>query len=300
LRQRRSRGALAAGLLWLAALLRPASAHANDFDQFQNARVAYESLNYALAADLFQNLLATTTASDRRPVVVESRKYLAAAYLFLGRRPEAEAQFELLLRAAPDYVIDPVAFPDEVVRTFAALKARTERERLDAEQARARADAARAGKQQLAERTEQDRLQRLIRLASTQRVEQTRSRWVAMVPFGIGQFQNGHNDLGLVLAISEGTLLATSVVTFFLHDSLRGQEPQGVARDNARLAETVFRFTNEISLGLFAAIAIAGVVDAQARFVPSRSIDRPRPLPEDLKHLQLSIGPGSIGLRGQF
>jgi hypothetical protein len=95
-------------------------------------------------------------------------------------------------------------------------------------------------------------------------------------------------------------LLATSVVTFFLHDSLRGQEPQGVARDNARLAETVFRFTNEISLGLFAAIAIAGVVDAQARFVPSRSIDRPRPLPEDLKHLQLSIGPGSIGLRGQF
>jgi tetratricopeptide (TPR) repeat protein len=280
--------------------LLPANVQANDFDQFQNARVAYESLNYALAADLFQNLLVTTTPSDRRPVVVESRKYLAAAYLFLGRRPEAEAQFELLLRAAPDYVIDPVAFPDEVVRTFAALKARTEQERLSAEQERAKADAARAGQQQLAVRAEQDRLQRLIRLASTQRVEQTRSRWVALVPFGIGQFQNEHDGLGLVLAVTEGTLLSTSVVTFFLHDSLRGQDPHGSARDNARLAEAVFRYTNEISLGLFAVIAVTGVIDAQLRFVPSRSVDRPRPLPDDLKHLQLSVGLGGLSVRGQF
>lgn len=298
--RRRSRSGLLAGLLWLAALALPAGARANDFDQFQNARVAYESLNYALAVDLFQGLLATTAANDRRPVVIESRKYLAAAYLFLGRKPDAEAQFELLLRAAPDYVLDPVAFPDEVVRTFAALKVRMERERLSAEQERARAVAAQQGKQQLAVKEQEARLQRLIQLASSQRVEQRRSRWLAIVPFGLGQFQNGHDDLGLVLAVSEGTLLATSIVSFFVHDSLRNQKPVGSARDDARLAEAAFRYTNQISLGLFAIIAVTGVIDAEVRFVPSRSFDRPRPLPDDLKQLQLSVGPTGLAIHGQF
>jgi len=93
---------LAIGCLVLAlALALPAAVRANDFDQFQNARVAYESQNYALSADLFQSVLTGVPANDRRPIIIESRKYLAATFLFLGRRPEAEQQFQLLLHAAP-------------------------------------------------------------------------------------------------------------------------------------------------------------------------------------------------------
>jgi hypothetical protein len=278
----------------------PARVRANDFDQFQNARAAYESLKYEVAADLFQGLLASAPVMDRRPVVIESRKYLAATYLFLGRKADAEAQLELLLRAAPDYVLDPVAFPDEVATTFAAVKTRLEQELARDQRERSRVATAQQGKQQLAADQEHGRLRRLIELASVERVEQVRSRWVAMLPFGIGQFQNDHSGLGLVLAVSEGSLLAIGTVTFILHESLRHQHPTLALRDNARLAEAAFRYTNQISLGLFAAVAVTGIIDAQLRFTPSHGYDRRRPLPDDLKELQLSIGPTAVVLTGQF
>jgi hypothetical protein len=300
LRRGQAVGRLAAGVLWLVAVAQPTFVRANDFDQFQNARVAYESLNYALAADLFQGLLAAVLPSDHRPVVIESRKYLAAAYLFLGHKVEAEAQFALLLRAAPDYVLDPLTFPEEVGKTFAAVKVRLDQERVRDREERQRVEAAQQGKVQLAAKEQRERLQRLIELASTQRVEQVRSRWVAMVPFGVGQFQNGHDGLGLLLAVGEGTLLAASIVSFVFHDSLRGQKPKPTEIDNAKLAEAAFRYTNQISLGLFAAVAVTGIVDAQLRFSPIQSLDRPRPLPDDLKKLQLSVGPTSVALSGQF
>jgi len=284
----------------LATAVVPATARANDFDQFQNARVAYESLNYALAADLFQGLLSTAAVSDRRPVIIESRKYLAAAYLFLNRKPEAEAQLELLLRAAPDYVLDPLAFPDEVARTFAAVKARLERQRMQDEQTRERETATKRGQQELEVRQQRDRLQRLIELASTRRVEEVSSRWIALVPFGVGQFQNDHNGLGLVLAVSEGALLAISITSYFLHESLRGQVPTAADRDNARLAEATFRYTNQLSIGLFAVVAVTGIIDAEVRFVPSRSYDERRPLPPDLLKVQLAAGPTGVSVSGRW
>jgi hypothetical protein len=236
--------------------------------------------------------------------VLESRKYLAAAALFLGRKQEAQAQFESLLRVEPDYVLDPLAFPDEVARLFAEVKTHMELERVrgDEERARAAAEkAAQAAHRDEAAKEQRQRLDRLVALASTERIEQRHSRWIAMMPFGIGQYQNGNAGLGLVLAVSEGSLLAISLVSFFLHENLRGQNPNtDDLRQDARLAESVFRYTNQISLGLFGAIAIAGVIDAQVRFVPSRNIDRPRPLPADLEQLQVSVGPGGLQLRGHF
>jgi hypothetical protein len=288
------------GVVAVMAWLAPGVARANDFDQFQNARVAYESLNYELAADLFKGLLSTAAAGDTRPVVIESRKYLAAAYLFLGKRPDAEAQLELLLRAVPDYVLDPLAFPEEVGKTFNVVKARLQAERAKADAARAREAATKQGHHELELQQQRARLQRLIELASTERVERRRSRWVAMVPFGIGQFQNDHNGLGLVLAVSEGALLAISVTSFALHESLRGQVPTASRRDDARLAEATFRYTNQISFGLFGALAITGIIDAQLRFVPSRSYEERRPLPRELLELQISVGPGDLAVRGRF
>ena len=99
------------------------------------------------------------------------------------------------------------------------------------------------------------------------------------MPFGIGQFQNGNDGLGLVLAVSEGSLLAISLVSFLLHENLRGQNPTSrTCCQDARLAESVFRYTNQISLGLFGAIAIAGIIDAQAavRAEPHTSTARAR------------------------
>jgi hypothetical protein len=294
------RGRLEWSIAFVIATL-PGLARANDFDQFQNARVAYESLNYELAADLFQGLLRDATPDDKRPLVIESRKYLAATFLFLGHAQKAEQQLALLLQAEPDYVLDPLAFPAEFGKIFAAVRQRLEKERaLQAEQ-RARSKAEQQAALELATKRKRERLARLLELASTERVEQQRSRWIALLPFGIGQFQNDHDDLGLVLAVTEGALLTAGMISFAVHESLRDEHPESAAlRDDARTDESLSRFSNQISLGLFAAVAVTGIIDAQLRFKPSRSFDRPRPLPPDLEQLELSVGPGVLLLHGHF
>jgi hypothetical protein len=282
----------------------PLAARANDFDQFQNARVAYDSLNYELAADLFRGLLATASATDTRPLVLESRKYLGAALLFMGRTDDAEQQFELLLHAEPGYVLDPLTFPEEVNRRFAAVRKRLEHAR--SEDAKAKAEARALADRQAREAQveasaeRKEKIKRLIELASVERVERQRSRWIAMLPFGIGQFQNQHESLGMVLAVSEGVLLGAAVTSYFLHESLRDEDPIEEARDDARLAEAGFRFSNRLSLGLLAAVAVAGIVDAQIRFKPSLTYEKRRPLPKDLEELNVSVGPGGLAVSGRF
>jgi len=278
----------------------PRGVSANDFDQFQNARVAYDSLNYELAADLFRGLLANASPNDSRPLVLESRKYLGAALLFMKHSDEADQQFELLLQADPSYVLDPLTFPEEVNRRFDAARKRLEHARAEA----ARANAAAASNQQAAQDDvavkRREKIQRLIELASVERVERQRSRWIAMMPFGIGQFQNQHESLGLVLAVSEGVLLGAAVTSYFLHETLRDEDPPDELLADARLAEAGFRYGNRISLGLFAAVAIAGIVDAQLRFKPSTTYERPRPLPKDLQELDVVVGPGGVAVSGRF
>lgn len=290
---------MAVALFALLAL--PATARAIDFTQFQNAREAYNSLNYELAAELFTGLLATAAPEDKGPLVRESRKYLAGSYLFLGRKQEGEAQFELLLKAVPDYRLDPVTFPAEVQETFKQVRARLAEEKRKAEEAAAAAAAESDAAREERLKRDRERLQRLISLAKTERVERKRSRVLAMMPFGIGQFQNGDDGLGLVLAVTEGTLLAAGVTTFFLHQALP-ERPQIQDADDVETLEAVYRWSNNISMALLAIVAVTGVIDAQLMFKESTSEDRRREIPKELEEIELGVdvGPGGIQLRGRF
>jgi hypothetical protein len=198
-------------------------------------------------------------------------------------------------------VLDPLAFPADFGKTFAAVRQRLAAARqLEAEQD-ARREAELRGQAERDERRRRQRMQRLVELASTERVEHVRSRWIALLPFGIGQFQNDNHNLGLLLAVTQGTLLTAGVISYAVHESLRDESPRDPDLINdAELAEGASRYVNQISLGLFAAVAVVGIVDAQVRFEPSRSFDRPRRLPPDLKELEVSIGPGALLLHGRF
>lgn len=289
----------AAFTLVLACLTWASRAHANEFDQFQKARSAYEALDYDLAADLFQQLVGTDPPVLQDPALVaESRKYLAASYLFLGRLDQAERELERLLRADPAYILDPLAFPDELQRMFGRVKARLSVEREAA--AKVHDETARQDEVVKAEERRRTQIRDLVRLASTERVQRVQSRWVAMVPFGVGQFQNDDNGLGVGLAVSEGLLLSVGIASFLLHENLRGQQPAAADRSDAELAETAFRYTNQISMILFGVVAISGVIQAQVEFDETRSIERRRELPAGLKDLQVSILPTGASVSGHF
>lgn len=258
-------------------------AHANDFEDFENARSAYEGQDYAKAVRLFEALAGGDVPQlTNRSLVLESKKYLGASYLFLGRISQAEQEFTRLLRMDPGYLLDPLGFPEEVQRLFASVKKQLDADRRASEEERRREEQRVA--REKTERAERERMRwaELTKLAQVETVREVRSRWLALVPFGAGQFQNGHASLGAVLAVTEGSLLALSLVTYVLHDHLRGQKPKPSEIADARLAEQGFRYTNQISFALFAIVAVTGVIDAQVRFQPTHDYERKRPLPPDL------------------
>src|SRR5690606_6232925 len=134
-----------------------------------------------------------------------SRKYLGATLLFLERPVDAAEQFELLLRAEPDYRLDPVAFPAAVLAAFDTVRVRLEVARRAAEE-QAEADERRRREElrQLQERL--SRLEELEDLARVERVELPNSRWLALFPFGVGQFRNGHRKAGIFFATTQGAM----------------------------------------------------------------------------------------------
>jgi hypothetical protein len=260
-------------------------AHANDFEDFENARSAYEAQDYAKAATLFDALAGGDVPQlTNRSLVLESKKYLGASYLFLGKISQAEQEFTRLLRMDPGYLLDPLAFPEEVQRLFARVKLQLDTDRRASEEERKREEQRIVREQTEHSDKERARWAELSNLAQVETVHEVRSRWLALVPFGAGQFQNGQTSLGAVLAVSEGSLLALSIVTYVLHDHLRGQMPTPNEIADARLAEQGFRYTNQISFALFAILAVTGVIDAQIRFLPTHDYERKRPLPPELSN----------------
>jgi hypothetical protein len=279
-------------------------ARAGEFEAFEKARRAYEAQDYARAARLFEALGgADAPPLSDRSLLLESKKYLGASYLFLSKLPQAEAAFEQLLRLDPQYILDPLSFPEDVQQLFSHVKSRLDTERRVVEQERRREQDAERARQAQTLTREQERFDKLIALAETERVQEKHSRLTAFIPFGVGQFQNGHSNLGAVLAVSEGTLLLLGVTSWIVHETLRGQEPSSSERDEFRLIESTSRYANQISFGLFGAIAIAGVIDAQLRFQGDSEHTRKRPLPPELREpprLGLGVGPQGVTFSLRF
>lgn len=297
--------------LWLGVAFVPASVRANDLSDFQDAVEAYEAHDYANAVTLFEALVGDPVPRLQTPaLVLESRKYLAASYLFTNQPQAADQQFERLLEQDPTYQLDPLGFPAEVEHSFSVVKdrLRSRRAAADAERTRAEAQARREETDRLLR--ERERADELLRLAETMRIERVSSRWVALLPFGVGQFQNGHTELGYVFAVSEGILAATVAGTWFAHVLLKREHdrieaehavltPSEIERANFQVE--LARTSNRVSFVLLMTVMVVGVVDAQWRFRPTIHVEQRRPLRDDLRSpAELSIGPGGLTFRGSF
>lgn len=293
---------LALSVCLLAAL--PVTARADAISDFESARIAYEEQQYEDAAARLERLVADT-AQDAvsTAIVLESRKYLAASYLFLGRPREAQQQLVLLLRQEPEYELDPVRFPRDVLEAFEAARRQVDQER--------RAEAERRETERRRAEEERRRLEAEYRASlerlTTETVLVPNSRALALMPFGVGQFRNGHRGLGVFFAVSESLVSVSALTSFLVHFRLRYvQNPGDVSafRDTERRANII----NWSSVGVFGALAIAGAIDAQVRFVPAHTVTRPRavdpaqlpPPPPPRPVTSLGIGPGTLRLRVDF
>lgn len=271
------------GLAYLLVAAFTVPAAADELSDFESARRAYDRQNYAKAARELESLVGGVVPRARNPVVrLEARKYLGATYLFLDDEAAAREQFRLLLEEDDEYDIDAVAFPEAVVQTFQQVKSQVETER-----AREKALEARRQAQERTDEVEQlimqqQRITALEELAGSETVERVNSRWIAALPFGVGQFQNQNRRLGIMFAVMESAFLAASIATFVGHNSLRNENPNPDEVGRAERVERALRIGNWVSVGGLVSFYVAGVIEAEVRFKPVIRSTRKRDLPDDL------------------
>jgi hypothetical protein len=272
----------------------------------EKAHSAYVAHKYDEAEARLRVLLDSKKNPLKDPdSVADARMYLGAVLVAEGKKDEAGRTFEQLLLDKPDYQPDPLRVSLEASDAFidARTRLRDRLAELQAEQVR-KVQEERA-KAEAERQRAAARLVMLEKLASTEIVIERHSRWLALVPFGVGQFQNGQDTLGWAFLSGEvllavGSLGGASVAVYEqaqANDALLRPDARAVAIEYERRAQLAAIVGDLFGAGFFAA-AIGGVVHAQLTFVPERVETRKRYIPP--LSLAPIVGPGLLGLRGTF
>jgi tetratricopeptide (TPR) repeat protein len=293
------------------------NSHATELDAaaaFERARIYYESARYVPCVDAFTRLLVHADRLQLRERGT-ARVYLAACLIASGRAEEARAQFrQAILEDRQLEPPDPVVFPPSVVDMFVQVRSslmdllqRQQEEEL--ERGRREAEA-----RLRAEQRERWRVAELERLASLQTVVRRNDRWMAWVPFGMGQFQNEDNTLGWIFLSSELALSITALTATSIELGLHSKAQGGRAPlDSADLTSKVraARQVGTVAWISLVGVAAAGIIEANLSFRGEIEVgQRRRPLPDALRSRERAkshgttvrpdIGWGWLGVSGDF
>jgi hypothetical protein len=266
---------------------RVALAQVDEQSELDKARNAYLAHQLDEADTRFKSLLdPKNPVLHDRVLMTQGRMYWGAVRIAKKDAVGAAEQFEELLLADPTYEPDPLAFPTDVVNAFIDARGRI-RERLNQiAHEKALEEAERRARLEAEGRAQVQRLRMLEKLAAEEKTIAVHSRWIALLPFGAGQFQNGQNGLGWGFLGLEGALVVAAAITLpvFLSDL---QSESYAYAHNDQYSTTAYRQRASgvrlanIGLNLaFAGVALAGIVQAQFAFVPEEAHLLHRPIPE--------------------
>jgi hypothetical protein len=273
----------------------PSPAAAGDIEDYQAARAAYDAHDWPRAVLLFEALVGTDPPAMRTPLLVlESRKYLASSYVFVGRTDAARGQLERLLVTEPTYQLDRTQFPIELVELFDSVSA---------ELAEERARAAERAEAEAALEAERARARALIEFSESEvTVEIESSRWLALVPFGAGQFQNEQDDIGWMFLVIESIAALGAFASLVVHESVQAQLTGEDALRRVDVAQVngilrAAQIVNWTSASLFGVFALAGVIQAQVDFRPTRVVRTHREVPAPLREgLEVRLTPNGFAI----
>lgn len=253
---------------------------------FDRARAMYRNGSFEECVDSYEQLFSHGTEFSEdvtADTVEQARVYFSACLLALGRTEEAEAQMSAAIDANRQMSSpDPVIFPVQVLDLFFKVRHRF-LEKIEEEQARdrERTEAEKKRREEL-ERRERARVAELERLAAQETVVHRNERWIAAVPFGAGQFQNGDTTLGAVFLATETLLFATTVTAVAIQLDTYSQAG-GVVQDAKPFNQQIERaYAVQLAAGAgFLLTAGLGILEAQLNFVPEHRLHtRSRPVPK--------------------
>jgi hypothetical protein len=278
-------------------------------EAFDRGRTAFGRAEYQRAIEILRPLLYPEELLESDGEIVQAHRMLGVAYLFENKPEEARREFEQLIRMRGDFRFDPLLDPQRVVDFFNDVLKENKAiadDMLKRRQARERA---------AAEQRERDAA--LLRRPPTIIRYERHSFAVNFVPFGAGQFQNGHRGKGWFFLGTEALLGAVSLGAFATNFGLYGLTPNrrcNMDTDGAECPPAYIDHSQEdtsrmltgvqvVSGGLFFAVAIWGVIDALVNFqpevqMPASTAGKVARTPSS--DVRFTLTPGGLGAAWRF
>lgn len=239
-----------------------------------------------------------------KSVVQTARLYHATCFIGMGKPELADAPLRDAIHAdlgmrPPDRLV----FPGEVVDRFLRVQQEMQDEIRKAEQATVAKAVAEAARRQKLENERWARMLLLERLAAQEVVIERNRRWIAALPFGVGQFQNRQDNLGYLFLTTEAVLGLTALTALSVHSNIqtnadRSSEGSAVPGVNERLE--AWHFVLQSSSWAFIGVAAVGILEAQLSFVPEFRRVRRRPPSELPRRIGLELTPSVTAGKGSL
>jgi hypothetical protein len=146
------------------------------------------------------------------------------------------------------------------------------------------------------------RVARLEALAAQERIVTPNSRLVALVPFGVGQFQNRQRAAGTFFLVAESALVVAAAITLPVYVADVNSRSSAyrtndlAAQSAASSRVDALGAANVCVLGGLALVALIGIIHGEATFVPEKVEVRPRPLPQNAVSIMPAASPEAHGL----
>jgi hypothetical protein len=187
-------------------------------DDLRRGKNSFDRGEYGRAIEILRPLLYPEIRLESEGQIVQAHRMLGVAELFQGHSDAAAQEFRRLLQLRPDFRFDPLLDPPQVVDLFngvqrahaaevATLEERQREEAIARQRYREECEKLRAGPAIVEKRFGRN------------------SFVVNFVPFGAGQFQNGHRRKGWAFLVAQTTLATVSVAAFSTNFALYGSRP---------------------------------------------------------------------------
>lgn len=280
--------------LTLTALGVAPAAWAGDAEELEHARGQIDAGQYQEAADRFKRLLdpkgapcptiaqvSTDGCRLTDPATIpRAHSYYALALALAGKRAEAKEEFKAVLELNPSFTPSPALFPQQVIELFLETKEEFQASKA----ARDLLDQKRRKDAEEAQRRYDEYVGEIEKLAAVEVVTSERSRWIAAIPFGVGQFQNDAVGLGIMFLSLESAAATSSIVTSVIVADRTTCQAEGdpacqVSGDVSTAEVQAYRIANIVSFATMGALMVAGVLEAELSFQPAAVRKVPRKLP---------------------
>ncbi len=179
------------------------------YNRYAQGKNAYLYGSYPQCIEILSSILIPNSLIVDIDQRIDAYRYLGLSLYYLKNLEQSQSVFEKLLFLKPDYELDPVETPQEAISFLDKIKKELQTQLIERQKILEE------------ERKKEEEKKKKINAISTEYEFQINSRFVALLPFGIGQYQNDDDVMGTTFLASEFITSAISVFAFIQVESLR-------------------------------------------------------------------------------